>query len=168
MTTFIDTNVVIAMLDTTDAHHQWATAEFAVRQALGPVIISDIVYCEASASMLSRADFDSVIRPFAFDRYTLNDDDLYRAGQAFLQYRRRPQSVKTGVMPDFLIGAAAEVNAAPLMTSNARDFTGYFPAVTLITPPAPAAATLAQVQAAGAPAPAPQPANLLSSSEAQN
>jgi predicted nucleic acid-binding protein len=38
------------------------------------------------------------------------------------------------VLPDFLIGAAAEVADAPLVTANAKDFRTYFPGVTLIQP----------------------------------
>jgi len=69
----------------------------------------------------------------------------------FKEYRSRTKGKqKSSVLPDFFIGAIAEVNA-PLMTDNARDFVSYFPDVELVTPPKPVAATPAVV-ADGAPA----------------
>ena len=45
---------------------------------------------------------------------------------AYKDYLRRGGN-KTNVLPDFLIGAIAEVAEAPLITANQKDFLGYFP-----------------------------------------
>jgi predicted nucleic acid-binding protein len=37
-------------------------------------------------------------------------------------------------MPDFFIGAAAEVASSPLVTANASDFVTYFPTLKIIEP----------------------------------
>ena len=42
--------------------------------------------------------------------------------------------LRTGVLPDFFIGAHAEVERLPLLTRDARRYRTYFPNVALIAP----------------------------------
>lgn len=58
---------------------------------------------------------------------------LFLAGKAFLRYRRR-QGTKTGVLPDFYIGAHAAVAGYPILTRDAGRYRSYFPTVRLIVP----------------------------------
>jgi predicted nucleic acid-binding protein len=60
---------------------------------------------------------------------------LFLAGKAFVLYRRRG-GAKTNVLPDFLIGAQAAVLGYPILTRDIRNYRGYFPTVTLISPDA--------------------------------
>lgn len=57
---------------------------------------------------------------------------LFLAGKAFQRYRTAGGS-RTGVLPDFLIGA---VEGWPLLTRDGGRYRSYFPKVTLIAPPA--------------------------------
>jgi hypothetical protein len=63
----------------------------------------------------------------------MTDDALFRAAEAFRQYKENGGQKKR-VMPDFMIGAAADIANAPLLTANAGDFDGFFPALQLIAP----------------------------------
>ena len=134
MTTFLDTSVVIALLDDADAHNEWSVAEFTKCKSQGPALISDIVYCELAYGMPSKAALDEAIATLAIERFPFGDDALYRAGLAFKKYKDENKGPKTGVLPDFLIGAAAEVAGTPLLTANPADFGKYFPALALICP----------------------------------
>jgi hypothetical protein len=58
---------------------------------------------------------------------------LFLAGKAFQNYRGRG-GTKTGVLPDFFIGAHAVVEGLTLLTRDARRHRSYFPMITLITP----------------------------------
>ena len=58
---------------------------------------------------------------------------LFLVGKAFLQYRRLG-GARSGVLPDFFIGAHAAVEGRSLLTRNARHYRSYFPGVRLITP----------------------------------
>ena len=58
---------------------------------------------------------------------------LFLAGKVFLAYRRKKGS-KSGVSPEFFIGAHAAVMELPLLTRDATRFASYFPTVRLIAP----------------------------------
>jgi hypothetical protein len=133
MTTFLDSCVVIALLNDNEPLHEWSVAEVIKCKENGPAVICDIVYCEASVAMRTCGELDEAIAEWGLERIRLSDEALFRAGRAFLQYRHENKGPKLGVLPDFLIGATAEVHGAPLMTNNKKDFVGYFPNVVLIS-----------------------------------
>jgi predicted nucleic acid-binding protein len=58
---------------------------------------------------------------------------LFQAGKIYRRYRASG-GTKTGVLPDFFIGAHALAAGLPLLTRDARRYRSYFPTVALITP----------------------------------
>lgn len=134
MTTFVDTNVLIYLLDEGEKYHTWAQTMLATCKQQGPTVIADIVYAEFSAGMPSKEAVDTVITKYSLERLGHSDAALFTAGQTFKRYKEENNGPKLNVLPDFLIGALAEANGAPLMTANPKDFVGYFPALTLIAP----------------------------------
>lgn len=135
MTTFVDTNVVIYLLDLDLPFHDWSVEEIAKAKENGPVILPDIAYCELSVGMESKEATDTAIAELAFERLSCSDASLFRAGRAFLEYRDKNKGTKSNVLPDFLIGAQAETIGAPLLTANRGNFLKYFSKIHLITPP---------------------------------
>jgi predicted nucleic acid-binding protein len=139
MTVLVDTNIVIALLDENNLFHDWAAERVATLKASSPpLIVPDIVYCEVSVAMEHQHQIDQAIAEHGFERLSPSDEALFRAGKAFKHYREVNNGPKPGVLPDFLIGAMAEVLEIPLLTANPKDFIGYFPAVATIIPPDPA------------------------------
>ncbi|KJE36033.1 hypothetical protein UF64_08100 [Thalassospira sp. HJ] len=136
MTTLLDTNIVIAMLDNNDRFHKWAIEKFNECKTQGPMVISDIVYCEASIGMESLEAMDEAISRLGIDRIPSSNQSLFRAGRAFKHYKEVNRGPKTGVLPDYTIGAIAETAEVPLLTTNPADYTSYFPAITIIDPSA--------------------------------
>jgi predicted nucleic acid-binding protein len=57
----------------------------------------------------------------------------FLAAQAFTAYRRSG-GIKRSPLPDFYIGAHAQIEAMRLLTRDATRYRTYFPKVTLITP----------------------------------
>jgi predicted nucleic acid-binding protein len=55
------------------------------------------------------------------------------AGLAFRQYRQRG-GAKSGVLPDFFIGAHANSGGHKLLTRDAGRYQTYFPTIQLISP----------------------------------
>lgn len=133
MTTVVDTNVLFSILQTTDPHHRWALREFRTIRNRGPVIVCDLVYSEMSVGMKVQSEVDAVIDRLSLERYPQDDASLFRAGKAFLAYRRN-KGPKTRVLPDFVIGAIAETIGASLITADVDVFRTYFPSVKVIGP----------------------------------
>ena len=134
MTTFVDTNVVIYLLDSRSKFHDWSFTEFTKAKEQGPVILPDIAYAELSIGMDSKEATDEALAELSLERLPCSDASLYRAGRAFIKYRDENKGIKANVLPDFLIGAQAEVMGAPLLTANEADFLKYFSTIKLITP----------------------------------
>jgi predicted nucleic acid-binding protein len=133
MTTFVDTNILIYLLDEKSPHHEWSKEKIAERKIVGPLIISDIVYSEFSVGLDSVAKTDEAISSLSLERASFTNEMLFRAGKAFREHREKGGN-KSNVLSDFLIGAQAEIEDAPLLTMDTGAFKGYFPKVALITP----------------------------------
>ncbi len=133
MTTFLDTNIIVYLLDSNSSFHDWAKATATKRRTAGPLLISDIVYSEISVSLDSVEDTDATLDALAIERVRFSTTALFSAGRAFAEYRRRG-GPRTSLLADFLIGAQAEAEGAPLITNDRCNFSSYFPTVELIVP----------------------------------
>ena len=131
MTTFVDTSVLIPLFDPKSQHHEWCQQQ--ITSADPPLLISDIVYAEVSVGMADKAATDTALAQFTFTRRPSSDEVLFRAGRAFLAYKAN-NGPKNSLLPDFLVGAQAEVDGEPLLTRDPGKVRTYFPAVRLVTP----------------------------------
>ena len=96
MTTFLDTNALIYLLDTNHGHHSWSVAQLQNAKASSHVIIFDIVYCEFSVGMARQADVDVAVSLLGLERLRGEDAALFRAGVAYKLYKSR-RGLKTNV-----------------------------------------------------------------------
>jgi predicted nucleic acid-binding protein len=83
MTTFLDTSVVIYLLDEAHQHHTWSVDELNKAKKLGPVIIPDIVYSELSVGLPTKEATDLAVQKLALERFPCSDETLFRAGRAY-------------------------------------------------------------------------------------
>ena len=60
---------------------------------------------------------------------------LFMAGKAYLKYRRAG-GVRTGVLPEFFIGAHAQITGLPILTRDPRRYRAYFPKAEIVAPDA--------------------------------
>lgn len=132
--TYIDTNVLIDLLDESTERYASCLEHLENARAQGRVFISDIVYSEVSIGMATRADLDAVIQALKLSRSPFSDEALFRAGRAYKYYKEDNNGPKNNVLPDFLIGAQAEVDSLPLVTSDAKRIAAYFPKLQILTP----------------------------------
>ena len=96
--------------------------------------INPIIYAELAPAFATAADLDQWLDPAIFERLPLPYAAGWLAAQAFLKYRRSG-GVKTSPLPDFYIGAHAEVGGHTLVTRDPSRYRTYFPSVRLIVPP---------------------------------
>jgi hypothetical protein len=130
--TLVDTSVLLDVLTDDERWRPWSRAALADAARNGTVGINQIVFAELAPRMRSREEHDASV-PARFARFDLPWDAAFRAGQAFAEYRRRG-GVRTSPLPDFYIGAHAEVDGLALLTRDASRYRTYFPDVELIAP----------------------------------
>ena len=58
---------------------------------------------------------------------------LFLAAKTFTRYRRAG-GTRTGVLPDFFIGAHAAVLGCPLLTRDRSRYRSYFPGIEIVSP----------------------------------
>lgn len=125
-----DSNIVLHLLDEPPGSPLYEAIE---STRIGRVCINEIVFAEVSTRFRSVELLERALDTFDLPLERLTLTECHRAGQAFAEYRRR-EGKRTVILPDFLIGAQAEVRGWPLVTRDRRGFASYFPAVQIIDP----------------------------------
>jgi predicted nucleic acid-binding protein len=129
----IDTNV---LLDVVTNHPQWADwsqAQLEAASARDRLAVNAVVYAEVSIGFRRIEEVESLLAKTRIAVEGIPREALFLAGKAFQRYKRRG-GTRTGVLPDFFIGAHAAVLGAPLLTRDSRRYADYFPTVELIAP----------------------------------
>ena len=128
-----DTNVLLDIATADPVWLSWSENQLRSAAAQGPILINPIIYAELAPAFASAAELDGWLDPAVFQRLPLPYAAGWLAAQAFLKYRRSG-GAKTSPLPDFYIGAHAEVEGHSLVTRDAARYRTYFPNVALIAP----------------------------------
>jgi predicted nucleic acid-binding protein len=131
--TLVDSNVLIDIWTDDPQWYDWSLTRLNEAGRDGPLLINDVIYAETSVGFLNSEDFDAALLKARVAIASIPRLALFHAGKAFTEYRRRG-GVRTGVLPDFFIGAHAMVEHLPVLTRDERRFRHYFPTVELIAP----------------------------------
>ncbi len=128
-----DTNVLLDIATADPAWLAWSEIQFRAAAAQGPILINPIIYAELAPAFASAAELDAWLDPAVFQRLPLPYAAGWLAAQAFLKYRRSG-GTKTSPLPDFYIGAHAEIENRTLVTRDAARYRTYFPNIPIIAP----------------------------------
>jgi predicted nucleic acid-binding protein len=131
--TLVDTNVVVDVLTGDPAWLDWSTEQLAQCRDTGMLVINEITYAELAVGIAAEADLDYALKELGLELERTPTAALFRAGRAFSRYRAAG-GPRVSVLPDFFIGAHAEVAGLAILTRDARRYRTYFPAVELIAP----------------------------------
>jgi len=131
--TLIDANVLLDLATDDPQWAEWSIAELEAASLRGPLLINDVVYAEISVRYGRIEDLDAFLDEAGLQVAPMPRAALFLAGKVFIKYRKSGGS-RTGVLPDFFIGAHAAVGELPLLTRDAGRYQTYFPSLTLITP----------------------------------
>lgn len=134
----VDTNVLLDVVTDDAVWADWSIAALEAASLQGPLLINDVIYSELSVRYPRIEDLQSFVDSAKLRMEPMTSAALFLAGKAFDQYRRSGGS-RTGVLPDFFVGAQAAVLAIRLLTRDVGRYRTYFPSVTLIVPGAPPA-----------------------------
>ncbi len=129
----VDTNVLIDVLEDDPQWADWSIRQLRAQSQVHELAINPIIYAELSLTFSSYERLDAVIAGLGLVLHEVPRPALFLAGKAFARYRKAGGS-KTGVLPDFLIGAHAAVQRWALLTRDVQHCRAYFPDVELVSP----------------------------------
>jgi predicted nucleic acid-binding protein len=129
----VDSSVLIDVLTRDEKWLEWSSAALATALNESAVVINPIIYAEASTGYRKIEELNERLPADLYRRYPLPFEAAFLAARAFVKYRRHGGS-RTSPMPDFYIGAHAEVAGFRVLTRDPRRFRRYFPTVELIAP----------------------------------
>lgn len=131
--TLVDSSVLLDLLTRDPEWCDWSTRQLerAVRES--SVAVNPIVLAEVSVGFESLEEVEEALPAEIFRRLPLPWEGAFLAGKRFLEYRRRG-GARRSPLPDFYIGAHAQVGGLDLLTRDVRRFRTYFPDVSLISP----------------------------------
>lgn len=131
--TLVDTNVLLDVVTDDPVWADWSIEQLEAAALRGPLLINDVVYAELAVRYERIERLDAFLSEAGIDMAALPRAALFLAGKVFQKYRKVGGS-RTGVLPDFFIGAHAAVDRLDLLTRDTARYRTYFPTVKLITP----------------------------------
>jgi predicted nucleic acid-binding protein len=133
MITAVDANVVLDTL--VGSEEEIATSYAALRSALlaGKIVISVVSYAEVAQRFPSKSNADDFFRLLNCTTQVLDEESAFLAGQFARQYRLRGGN-RRRILPDFLIGAHAQLHADRILTRDKRFFGDTFPKLRAVSP----------------------------------
>jgi predicted nucleic acid-binding protein len=129
----VDTNVLLDLVTDDPNWAGWSQQQLDRAATRDELTINDIVYAELSIGYERMEELDAMIRTAGLAIAAIPRPALFLAGKAFQRYRSAGGR-KTGVLPDFLVGAHAVIAGAALITRDAARYRSYFPGIALIAP----------------------------------
>ena len=129
----VDTNVLVDLIIDDPVWAEWSRREIANAKVQDDLSINAIVYAELSVGYARIEDVDLMLDTAGIALAQIPRAALFLAGKAFRQYRAAG-GTRTGVLPDFFVGAHALIVGAPLLTRDTRRYRIYFPELRLIAP----------------------------------
>ncbi len=124
--TVVDTNVLIDVLGPASEFRRWSLSALERCRDEGELVLNPVIWSELSASPLSETEINLAFGWLGLKRESLSYEMAHQAGKAHFAYRRSGGK-RERILPDFLIGAHANVRSHRLLTRDAARYRVYFP-----------------------------------------
>lgn len=132
MPVMVDSNVILDMVNQDPLWLDWSRS--ALEQHLdGGLLVNAVIYSELCSNATTSTDVDALLEDMALTLEDIPRQALFLASKAHVSYRRQGGTRTTG-LPDFFIGAHAQVLGIPILTRDQGRYKTYFPHVALICP----------------------------------
>ena len=129
----VDSNIWIDLIQEDPVWLDWSLAQVQLVRAQKCAVINPVIYAELAPTYDDPAVLDKFLSAAKATMKPLSRAAAYAAGRAFLRYRQK-RGTKTGVLPDFFIGAQAQTEGWTILTRDVARYATYFPNVKLIAP----------------------------------
>jgi predicted nucleic acid-binding protein len=131
--TLVDSNVLVDIFTISSNWFEWSMEQLDLHSLGGPLYFDEIVYAELAVKSEGEAELDRALADLGLQLYPIPKSALFLAGKVFGQYRRTG-GTRASNLPDFFIGAHAQITGLPLLTRDVARYRTYFPKVKLIAP----------------------------------
>lgn len=128
----VDTNVFVDVIHRDPIWLDWSLRELS-KAKQNTILTNFVVYAELHTHDTAGPHIDAFLEKLGVQVMDLSRPAAQLAAQAFKAYRQRG-GTKTGVLPDFFIGAHAQADGFKLLTRDAGRYKTYFPKIKLICP----------------------------------
>lgn len=134
-----DTNVLIDARNDSEVNHAWAARQIEEAVAGEGAGINAVTLTELCAGSPKPEDIEPEIRKLGLEIFDLPSGVAKRCGTAYRRYVIARHASGGGnapriPLPDFFIGAHAEIMGWKLATRDSDRIARYFPKVALVTP----------------------------------
>lgn len=132
-TTLVDTNILLDLVTNDPSWADWSIGQLDAASLQGPLAINDVVYAELSVRFATIEALESVLTETGITIAPIPRPALFLASKVFQQYRAAG-GTRTGVLPDFFIGAHAAVTGMTLLSRDPQRYRRHFPKINLVAP----------------------------------
>lgn len=132
MAILVDSNVILDLVNEDPVWLEWSRSAMEEHAEAG-LFANAMVYAELCCNAQSPQEVDELLNGMEIEMLEIPREALFLASKAHLSYRRRG-GTKTAPLPDFFIGAHAEVLGIAILTRDPGRYRTYFPGVPLICP----------------------------------
>ena len=133
MITAVDTNVLLDILVPNEEFFDLSAAALERAATAGSLVVCGIVYSELSVHFQTQAQCDSFLRQTDIRVEALNRSACFLASRVWRAYRKQGGR-RNRILPDFLIGAHAQVQASQLLSRDRGFYREMFPSLRLVAP----------------------------------
>lgn len=133
MISAIDTNVLLDILIPDQKFSDVSTLSLMEAAATGALVISDIVYAELCRYSDTQRLCDEFLADNAIRVEALTRESMFLASRAWRRYRAQGGK-RERILPDFLIGAHAQIQADRLLSRDRGFYGSLFPSLNVVDP----------------------------------
>lgn len=132
MITAVDSSVLIAIVQGEPTAANWVRT-LAKARANGRLVCCEVVYAEVGTGFSTQQDFENTLSTLGIELDPIEHAASWRAAQVFAAYRQN-KGPRQHMIPDFLIGAHAQVQADCLAAIDRGYLRRYFAELPLLQP----------------------------------
>ncbi len=129
----IDSCVLLDLFTNDQNWGEWSENILEKYSLTNTLYINSIVYSEVSIGFNKIEEVEQAIFELDIKVLEIPREALFLAGKTFLHYRKN-KGIKTSTLPDFFIGAHANISKFDLITRDTNKYKTYFPQTKLIYP----------------------------------
>ena len=131
MITALDTNVLLDILLPNEEFYDFSAKALEEAAGEGSLVVCDLVYAELCAHFPSRSLCDEFLEENGIRIESLGRDASFLASRTWRKYRLQGGK-RNRILPDFLIGSHAQIQASRLLTRDRGFYREMFPSLILL------------------------------------